>query len=523
MGAKKKQQFLKTGIGTESGATTGPCASMPGTGTAAGSLRAGVAKSNITTDAKGVVINDPLYAKALVLDDGRTKAAIIAMDITAIGGRRISQRILDDVGEDFLPNLRSRIQKELKIPGGNVLVNASHTHPPGRLLCDDNEQVDRTFAAVSRAMQNMTEVKVGWGRGHEDRITMNRTLRLKNGKCWTIRHSNPCPPDEEVAGVGPIDPEIGLLRIDRVDGRPLAVVYNFAGHLLFGNPQGSITANFPAVASQVIEENLGHDAMALFLQGAGGDIMDVLFKDFNRPRDIKPLGTMLGLSALQALKEIQTRDAKLSVISETIELPRRTDIPGRIESLQQEQAELLESLRFTSLNIKTFLPLYIKYALSPDYPADYSYRYLQDEKTGTDEFSAMDSFNRGNIRKYLQNIYAMEKLTRIQDKIATLKKHQTINEESGKTTIPAEVQGIKIGECVLITSPAEVLVEVGLNVKKASPYEYTFMAAFSNGYMHYGPPAVEYDKGGYEVTECLLAPQWQEIYEKKANEIIRRL
>ena len=49
------------------------------------------------------------------------------------------------------------------------------------------------------------------------------------------------------------------------------------------------------------------------------------------------------------------------------------------------------------------------------------------------------------------------------------------------------------------------------------------MAAYSNGYIHYGPPAADYDRGGYEVTECLLAPEWQAIYERKANEIIRRL
>ena len=55
---------------------------VAGNGTVAGFLRAGVAKSDITTDAKGVVINDPLYAKALVLDDGKTKLAIIAMDAT---------------------------------------------------------------------------------------------------------------------------------------------------------------------------------------------------------------------------------------------------------------------------------------------------------------------------------------------------------------------------------------------------------------------------------------------------------
>ncbi|NOZ20654.1 MAG: hypothetical protein GXP25_06150, partial [Planctomycetes bacterium] len=132
-------------------------------GAVAGSLRAGVAKSDITTDAKDVAVNDPLYAKALVLDDGRTKAAIIAMDVVAIGG-------IGEIGDAFLPQLREWIQKELGIPGPNVLVNASHTHPPGRLLCDGAEQLERTFDAVRRAQENMTPVKVGSGCGHEDRI-----------------------------------------------------------------------------------------------------------------------------------------------------------------------------------------------------------------------------------------------------------------------------------------------------------------------------------------------------------------
>jgi hypothetical protein len=68
-----------------------------------------------------------------------------------------------------------------------------------------------------------------------------------------------------------------------------------------------------------------------------------------------------------------------------------------------------------------------------------------------------------------------------------------------------------------------MLTEVGLNIKKSSPYEKTFVVGFSNGYMHYGPPADDYDSGGYEVTECLLAPEWQEILEDKAAEMISDL
>ena len=479
-------------------------------------LRAGVAKSEITTYEPGIAVNDPLYAKALVLDDGKTKVAIIGMDAVAIG-------MICDIGDDFLGKLRGRIEKELGIPERNVLVNASHTHTADPMLCPAAEQIERTFDAVRRAMQNMTGVKIGAGTGYEDRIMINRGLRLKNGKHWTMRQANPCPPDDEVEGLGPFDPEIGILRIDRMDGTPLAVVYNFACHPLIGVPGGGVTANFPGFASKVIEETLGNDVMAIFLQGAGGDVNEVLYKDINRSRTSEPVGIMLGQSVLKAVKDIHTGDAALSVITETVVFPRRTDIPVRIDALLQEQSSLLESLRFASLNLKTFLPLYIKYTLDQTCPSDYSYRYLHAKQTGSNELSAMDAENRRNIEKYLQNILAMEKLTRIQDDIATLKLHQAINDQAGESTIQAEIMGIKIGDCVLITAPVEALTEIGLNVKKASPYKHTFMAAFSNGYMHYGPPSSYYDKGGYEVTECFLAPEWQNIYEKTADKIIRHL
>jgi hypothetical protein len=485
-------------------------------GSAAGELRAGVARSDITTDAEDVRVNDPLYAKALVMDDGETKLAIVAMDVTAIGG-------IGEVGDDFLPALREGIESELGIPGANVLVNASHNHPPGRLLCEPAEQLARTFDAVKRAAEGMVPVTVGSGVGHEDRISMNRTLILKNGKGWTIRHSNPCPPDDEVAGVGPMDPEIGILRIDREDGRPLAVIYNFACHPYITVPQGGVTADFPGFASAVIEDHLGDGAMALFLQGAGGDITEVLYKDVNRPTDSAPHGRMLGLSTVKALRDIETGDAKLAVITETIELPRKSDFDERIAELEAEQARLLKSLRGTSLNLKTFLPLYIKYSLDPEHPSYYSYRYMQSEKVGTNELSGIDARNRGHIDKYVRNIRAMEKLARNQDKIATLERHKAITQEAGEPTLVTEVQGMKIGDFVLITSATEAGVEIGLNLKKASPHEHTFMAAYSNGYIHYGPPAADYDEGGYEVTECLLAPEWQAIYETKAKEILGRL
>ncbi|MGD9495509.1 MAG: hypothetical protein AB7Y46_04265 [Armatimonadota bacterium] len=482
-----------------------------------GPLRAGVAKSDITISDESVPVHDPLYAKALVLDNGETQVAIIAMDVVAIG-------TIFDVSDEFLPELRARIEGELGIPGAHVLVNASHTHPPRKMLCPHAEQVERTLDAVRRAQEGMVEVRIGVGVGHEDRFVINRTLRLKDGKGWTIRQANPCPPDEEVAGLGPVDPEIGILRVDRAYGRPLAVVYNYACHPLIGMPGGPVTANFPGFASELIEDCLGEGAMALFLQGAGGDITEVLYKAFWQPRDSRPLGMMLGHSTIKALAGIESGDdTRLKVVPRTIRLPRRTDIPERIAELEAEREGLLNSLAGMALNFRSFLPLYLQYSLNPEWPADYSYRYLQAEARGSNEITALDELNRHNIAKYLHNIRAMERIARIQSNIGTLRSHQAFNDASGEDTIAAEVQGIRIGECVLITSPAEVLTRVGLRVKRASPHRYTFMAAFSNGYLHYGPPADEYPMGGYEVTECLLAPEWQEIYEQTAAEVLAQL
>ncbi len=198
-----------------------------------------------------------------------------------------------------------------------------------------------------------------------------------------MRRAYSMPPDEDVAGVGPVDPEIGLLRLDRKNGKPLAVVYNFAVHPIQGVPGGGNTADIPGFASKVIEENVGGGALAFFLQGCAGDINPARYKDVELPHDAEPLGNLLGLSVLRALKTIQTRDGgALHVIHEVVALPRAADSEQRIKAIQAEQARLLASLQGTNLNLKTFLPLFVQYKVSGDYPSYYSHRYLHEKMLG---------------------------------------------------------------------------------------------------------------------------------------------
>jgi hypothetical protein len=135
----------------------------------------------------------------------------------------------------------------------------------------------------------------------------------------------------------------------------------------------------------------------------------------------------------------------------------------------------------------------------------------------------MDEQNRKDIKKYLESIRAMELISVNELKIATLEKHQEIITELGGDSVPAEIKGIRIGECVFIAAPMEVLAEIGFNVKTISPFKHTYIISNSNGYLHYSPPASYYGRDGYEVTECLLAPEWENIFMDTLRQIFKEL
>lgn len=478
----------------------------------AGQLLAGVGKVDITNTDAGLV-NDRLYVKALVIKSDKTTAAIVTVDAVALGE-------IGSIRNDYLSKVRSRMEKELNIRPADVLVNASHCHG---IVCGDVDE--RTFQAVKEASQNLVPVRIGSGAGHEDRIMENRRLKLKSGKEADVRHAYSLPPDEEVAEVGPIDPEIGILRFDRTDGRTLAVIYNFACHPIQGVPNGGNTADLTGFASRVIEDNLSDGTMALFLQGCGGDINPIYYKDVDHPRDAELLGNMLGLSTLRALRKIKSRDDdRLIVLNEHLQLPR-ADVAERIVALEAEQKRLLQSLQGTSLNLKTFLPLVVKYNLASEFPSYYSHRYLHDKALGREDLTKLDADNRRHMNQYIQNIYTMEQLTRTQTNLALLRKHQADLVASGKRTIDVELLGLRIGDFVLLTFPGELTVRIGLGLKKNSPHEHTFVAGYTNGYIYYAPTAEQLLNvgGAQEDSDCILAPEWQKLFEDRAVEMLRKL
>lgn len=478
----------------------------------AGELRAGTAKAEISDPA--VTSNDPLFVKALVLQQDDTVAVLITVDAVAIGE-------IGPIRNDYLSKVRTALTDSLQIPPGNVMVNASHCHG---LTCEDVDQ--RTVLAVQEAFRKLEPVTAGAGIGQEVRIMENRRLFLKDGSEADVRHAYSMPRDEDVIGIGVVDPEIGLLRLDRKDGSTMAVVYNFACHPIQGVPGKGNTADFPGFASGVIEEHFGRDAMAFFVQGCAGDVNPVLYKDVNNPRDSEPFGSMLGLSVMRGLKTVQPiAAAELKILNEPLALPRAADMEKRIAAIEAEQTRLMKSLRGTSLNFKTFLPLYVQHKVSGEFPAYYSHRYLLDKANGREDLLKMDAENTANMDAYRANIDTMEKLTRLNVNLDLLKKHLAQNQAAGSDTLDVEVAGLRVGDFVMVTFPGELTVEIGLNIKQASPHRFTFVAGYTNGYIYYTPTATQRMNTGYAQEDCdtLVGPEWQKLFEDKVASVLQNL
>jgi hypothetical protein len=266
--------------------------------------------------------------------------------------------------------------------------------------------------------------------------------------------------------------------------------------------------------------------MAFFLQGAGGDVHEVTVADHNHRHRVTEFGSKLGQSVLAGYAGVTVGPGLLAVASRNVEFPLRTDIPDCLARLGQQQDALQASLNTAYaylLSFKEFLPLYLRYALNPEYPSHLSYRYLRAGECGDDALDEDDQRNRLEIQKYLERIQIMEEMTRNELKISMLKKHQEVIAGIGTPTVGAEIKGLKIGDCVLLAAPLEVLTEVGLNVKKMSPFPHTYVVSLANGYLHYAAPASYYPRGGYEVNECLLAPEWEDIFYSAARALFEEL
>ncbi len=301
---------------------------VPLAGVEAGQFSAGTATVDITPPVGGPMygygargknvstgVHDSLFAKSLVLDDGATKLAIVALDLGSISAKNTAL-------------IKQQVQKSSDIE--QILLVASHTHSAPRAVEDFpsaeaswvKETNQRIAAVILEAAEKLqpARIGVGWGEAKEGH---NRRMITTDGKVIMLWENR------DRIFTKPVDYSLGVVRVETPQGKPIAHLINFACHPVVLGPENlEISADYVGVLTKLVEESLG--GQCLFLQGAAGDINP--FWDKTPPKDgafeqMKVMGRKIGQEAVRVSQSIRQFDnkPKMAVRREIIPVAGRQD------------------------------------------------------------------------------------------------------------------------------------------------------------------------------------------------------
>jgi neutral ceramidase len=327
---------------------------------AEGAIKGGTAKTDITPPVGAWLsgygfrnkpsedILDPLYAKALVLDDGQEEIAIVSADLLWVPLKATAE-------------IRRKVKERTGIPQENIMICGTHTHfaPKIDRIAKDwpdspASEIDESYVQVLKnkivdsiflAHKNIKEVKVGAAKGQMTEIVYNRRTRKPDG---TVAMTFNLPPASPDLTFGPIDPELCVLRVEDAEGAMLAAVVNYACHPVSGDQNREkfyyISADYPGYTAQVVEQAEGGNC--IFLLGTAGNINPVRL---NRTHPRMQTGKALGGAALRRLQFVPTSDeVTLSGLKRPVTLPIKKDLPperllsiGKDKSTQNTEIQVL--------------------------------------------------------------------------------------------------------------------------------------------------------------------------------------
>ena len=285
-------------------------------------LTAGAAKVDITpTDLTNLnpfgggsftAVRDPIFARALVLSDAAETVAIVTVDLPEVG--------------DMAP-LRRRIERELGIPFNNIMIAATHNHSaprigkvsPGTLAQNGGPESDRysdvvydKVVGVLRAAQAAAQTaRFGLAKG-EANVNVNRD-QYTPGKGWDLGY-NP---------EGVSEKTVWVLKFEALNGKPIAVVFDYAVHsnVTFGIKE--ISGDLAGAAERYVEKYDADGVVAMFMMGAAGDQAPRVFHagqrgDVARDRELAyqasdAQGLMLGAEVLRVLNLITAPTSKVRI------------------------------------------------------------------------------------------------------------------------------------------------------------------------------------------------------------------
>lgn len=223
-----------------------------------GTLRVGAAKVPVGPPAGHELpppftgIDAPIFVRAVVVDDGTSRAALVSADILGLTG-------------DVAAMIADRVATDHGIPAERLVLAATHTHSVPRELGPG--LVDPIVDAIGRAVAALVPATLAVGLG-ECHINVNRTLFDTGIGQWREGRNDQ----------GPSDKSLAVLVFRALDGAPLAVWYQYAVHAVVTGLRDHLNPDIPGVACAHVEAALGPDVVALFSMGCAGDQNPIVYR-----------------------------------------------------------------------------------------------------------------------------------------------------------------------------------------------------------------------------------------------------
>ena len=454
-------------------------------------VRVGLAEADITPPvgfpmagyyherlAEGTI--DPLLAKAIAFRTDRTSAAIVVCDLIGIS-------------TDLSQAVRKRVSDRIGIPVSNMVVSATHSHTApdyGKelfLYLGGQNRDPLRKAYIEKLIEGIAKAIIDAHAAAEPAVlecgsatqavpvSFNRRSVMKDGtvKTW-VSHDHP----DFVRAAGPIDPEIELLTIRNPAGQVRGIFSNFALHLdTVGGQKWS--ADYPYWIAKTLEQSTGSKIVSIFGTGCCGDINHINPKSKDRNKT-DFIGKSIGESIQQQLGKLKPlQQTNLVAQSRVVRLPMQ-------DATKEEVAHSITVL--DSAKRKEKVDFY-------DHVTAYK-KMMIDQFRHTHPYAETIEHITWGLSRSLAGI---------------------------GDSLPVEISVITLGrDLAIVCLPGEVFVDLGLAIKRGSPFRTTMVIELSNCVETiYLPHLSAYAGGSYEVTNSLTQPGSGEMLVEAALTLLR--
>lgn len=224
----------------------------------AAALKAGAAKVDVTPAPDKLPKNflgilDHIFARAIVLDDGKVKAALVTIDAGAIP-------------PDMWTKVSQRVEREFGIPATRLLLTATHTHSVPFGGGSVNYE-DGIVGAIRQALGRVQPARMSYGTG-VSYINVNRNIIDPQTHRWW----------EGPNYDGPSDKTVAVVKLETPAGKPIAVYYNYGVHGVVTGNLDMVSGDIQGATSTYIEDSLGDGAVAVYSNGPAGDQNPIFFQ-----------------------------------------------------------------------------------------------------------------------------------------------------------------------------------------------------------------------------------------------------